>query len=69
MSRYLVGYVKAREDGVEVGMKVLIADHLNVLCDDTIRQLCDNTQQIFAIQKLDERKQKRRKATKKVWYK
>lgn len=69
MSRYLVGYVNAKEDGVEVGLKVLVAEHLNMMCDDTIRQLCDNTRQIFYVQKLDERRQKRRKATRKVGWK
>ena len=73
MSKCLVSVVRPCKDGLEVGMTLLVANHLNILNDYTIRNLCEyeevNKKQILAIQKLDERRRKRRKATKKVWYK
>lgn len=73
MSKYLVSVVRPGKDGSEVGMTLLVANHLNILNDYTIRMLCEKEhaekKQIIAIQKLDERKRKRRKATKKAGWK
>ena len=73
MSRYLISYVDASGKTYDFGVGVIRADWLNKLNVSTLKRLgeilsADNIQ-IISVQKLDERKQKRRKATKKVGWK